>query len=193
VGFPPVAAEALARRDLEAAQRAAGLAEVRPASVWRARRLPERARSQGGEAALPKVWVLRVMASPQDGGVVPRPEAAAVAVPHELAVGPDGAVALAAPPGSREPQAVAAPSDVAVVAGRRIWAARLPAALAAREVAGLPSAGLFFPSRFRPAPAPLCRVRSVHALRSLRIASSKAPMSQAARDEIWSWQSRFPE
>ena len=191
MGFHPVAAEALARLDLEAAQRAAGLAEVQPASVWRARQLPERARSRGGEAALPKVWVLRVMASPQDGGVVPLPEAAAV--PRELAVEPDGAVALAAPSGAREPQAVAAPSDVAVVAGRRIWAARLPAALAAREVAGLPSADLFFPSRFRPAPAPLCRVRSVHALRSLRIASSKAPMSQAARDEIWSWQSRSPE
>jgi len=33
VGFHPVAAEALARLDLEAAQRAAGLAEARPASV----------------------------------------------------------------------------------------------------------------------------------------------------------------
>jgi len=144
---------------------------------------------------LPKVLVLRVMVSPQDGGLLPRPEEAAVEVEvqRELAVEPDGAVALAAPSGAREPQAVAAPSDVAVAAGRRIWAARLPAALAAREVAGLPSADLFFPSRFRPAPAPLSRARSVHALRSLRIASSKALMSQAARDEVWSWQSRSPE
>ena len=165
-GFHPVAAEALARRGLEAAQRASGLGQAQPASVRRARQSPERARSRGGEAALPKVLVLRVMASPQDGDLVPRPEAAAVAAQRELAPESDEAVALAAPSGARELQVVA-PPDVAVAVGRRIWAARLPAALAAREVSGLPSADLFFPSRFRPAPAPLSRARSVHALRSL--------------------------
>jgi hypothetical protein len=190
-----VAAEALARLDLEAAQRAAGLAEAQRPSVSRARQLPERATSQGGEAVLPKVLVLRVMVSPQDGGLLRRPEAAAVEVEvqRELAPEPDGAVALAAPSGAREPQAVVTLLDGVVSAARRIWAARLPAALAAREVAGLPSADLFFPSRFRPALAQLSRARSVRALRSLRIASSKALMSQAERDEVWSWQSRSPE
>jgi hypothetical protein len=115
--------------------------------------------------------------------------AAAGAAPH-AAVGPEAVAQVAAVP-LRE----AARAAVARDAGELRPAAVLVAQEAAPAEVPSAAASVFRQGRPRPvaAVAPRPAARSVHEKRNLRTASRSTRSLQAARDEIWSWRSRFLE
>jgi hypothetical protein len=112
--------------------------------------------------------------------------AAAAAAPH-AAVGLEAVAQVAAVP-LRE-------AAVARDAGELRPAAVLVAQEAAPAEVPSAAASVFRQGRPRPvaAVAPRPGARSVHEKRNLRTASRSTRSLQAARDEIWSWRSRFLE